>query len=133
MKTSIPAKRANAFSLTELLIAIAVLGVLLALVIPSFSGILQTAQDHKDQRNAQGLVSAYTNAKTCGAVFAAYSKQAVADALTGNAPGVIVMGSGIFADTAFRLQMSAAEVASALPYIEAHGSGATLVLQVKQS
>ena len=133
MKSSIKATFRRAFSLTELLIAIAVLGILLALVIPSFSGILDKAQDQKALRNAQNLVSPFNNARNCGAVFATYTKESVADALTGNTPGVVVQGSGMFATTPFRLSMSAAEVANALVYIEAQGSGLAFVLQVTQS
>ncbi len=55
----------NAFSLVEMLVVIAVIGILAAIAVPNIGRINAAAEDSKDRRNAQQLAS------VCGAAAAA--------------------------------------------------------------
>lgn len=57
------------FSLTELLVTIAFMGVLSSLAVTALSGARQGAVDQKDKRNAQEIASVAAIAKAAGAPF----------------------------------------------------------------
>ena len=96
------------FSLVELLTCIAILGIILALAIPSLAGILTASTSSKSLRQAQVVAQTYASACAAGAVFADANPQTVVDALT-RCGGV--RGRGIFADMTFQVSLSAAEKA----------------------
>ncbi|CAN5321854.1 hypothetical protein BH09VER1_BH09VER1_37340 [soil metagenome] len=54
------------FSLVELLVVISVIGMIVAIVLPSFSGVRDQAQFAKDQRNAQSIASVVSEAVAAG-------------------------------------------------------------------
>lgn len=94
------------FSLVELLTCIAVLGLIVAMAIPSLAGMVQGSVSAKSQRQAQTIAQTYTSACAAGAVFADANPETIVETLT-QAGGV--RGKGVFADMIFRVSMSAAE------------------------
>ena len=99
------------FSLVELLVCIAVFGIIAALAIPTFTGIVRSADSAKVKRQAQNIVQSYAGACAAGAVFADASAQAVVDALT-QVGGV--KGRGVFSDLRFTVPMNAQEKAEVI-------------------
>ncbi|MDW7658966.1 MAG: prepilin-type N-terminal cleavage/methylation domain-containing protein [Bacillota bacterium] len=58
MKKSLTKKSKKGFTLIELVVVIAILGILAAILIPVISGFIQRANDAADQANARGLFNA---------------------------------------------------------------------------
>ena len=59
----------RAFSLCEMLVAIAVIGMIAALAVPSLAGILHQGCSLKTTRNAQTIATTYSAARAAGATF----------------------------------------------------------------
>ena len=59
----------SAFSLVEMLVAVAVIGILSALAIPALAGVLQQGESVKTTRNAQLIATTYASARAAGAAF----------------------------------------------------------------
>ena len=66
MKIPSPPERPKGFSITELLIVIAVIGVITGISIPSISGMFYKGEAAKNYRNAQSIVSAFNAARAAG-------------------------------------------------------------------
>jgi type IV pilus assembly protein PilA len=134
MKTISPSKKASGFGLNEVLVVIAIIGIIASMAIPSFAGLLDRGQGAKDLRNAHSLVTTFSAARSAGAKFTSLNKQAVCEALTGNANSATpVRGCGIFSTANFQVTMSAVELDRALAYLQESGSGESFTLSLKAS
>lgn len=106
-------RKESAFSLVELLVVIAVIGVMAAIGITALGGIYRNAQTKKDQRNAQTIVSVAMSAHAAGIELATTSKTDLVDQLS---EGVTSMVAG--SPVVFRLSaLSTEEISGASPYI----------------
>ena len=125
---SMPA-RARGFTLVELLVVIAVLGVMTALVIPVMSSIFGTADDTVVRRNAQNIVCHFNSARGAGnrAVFGD-----VNDAIAAVTTSSGITGGGAYSTTVFLCPLSTVETINAASYITTIGTGADLQLAVRQ-
>lgn len=90
----------------EVLVVVAVIGVLAGLSISAMSGILKKGEDAKSIRQAHTIATTYAAARAAGASFAVQSRAGIVDSLT--QPGG-VQGRGIFADVVFSVPMSGVE------------------------
>ena len=66
MKIPSPPERPKGFSIIELLIVIAVIGVIAGISIRSISGMFDKGETIKNYRNAQSIVSAFNAARAAG-------------------------------------------------------------------
>ena len=84
--------RAKAFSLIEMLVVIAVIGIVASIAIPSMSDVNGSAKTARDQRNAQNLCSMYNGAIVAGVDFASNTTEGILDELiagkTGETSGI---------------------------------------------
>ena len=94
------------FGLTEVLMVVAILGVITALALPSLAGVLQGGRSAKAKQQAQAIAQTYAAAEAVGAVFAIQSREGVVDALT-RPQGVA--GIGIFENVIFSVKLTLAE------------------------
>ena len=109
MKVQLKKVKAAGFSLVELLVVIAVIGIMAAIAIPMISNINANATTAKNKRNAQNVASVYGAATAAGAdLSAAATAGAVIDALQAG-----VDGTGQFATTKFQVNIAETEQAGA--------------------
>jgi type IV pilus assembly protein PilA len=95
------------FSLVELLVVIAVIGVIAAIAIPAMSNVLSGSRDAKARRNAQTVAAMYNAALSAGATVTSASVSAIVTALSAG----VQPTSGAFSGQTFRISaMSAGEV-----------------------
>lgn len=76
---AIPSAKA-AFSLVEMLVVIAVIGIIAAIAVPNIGKINDAAKDSTKRRNAQNIASVFASAQAAGHDF---SKDAAGDTLAG--------------------------------------------------
>ncbi|MEM9479656.1 MAG: prepilin-type N-terminal cleavage/methylation domain-containing protein [Verrucomicrobiota bacterium] len=95
MKTSLNKK--SGFSLVEMLVVIAVIGIIAAIAVPMIGNITGKAEENATRRNAQNIASVYSAAVAAGYSGASDLATAVDSVTTGNG----VQGTGSFAGTYF--------------------------------
>ncbi|MCB1100618.1 MAG: type II secretion system protein [Verrucomicrobiae bacterium] len=83
-------KASRGFSLVELLVVIAVIGLIAAIALPSVSKITEKARRASAQKNAQSLCTLHTNAKSAGAGFTSTTRDGILDELVVGVTGTIV-------------------------------------------
>lgn len=86
------------FSLVEMLVVIAIIGIIAAIAIPNIGSINQAAEDAAVDRNAQNCASVWN-----AAIAAGFDGTAAADAAAAVTllEGLTVKGTGPFADNTF--------------------------------
>ncbi len=98
----------NGFTLIEVLVVIAVIGVLAGVAVSAFTDLTERTRKEVINQNAQSLATTFSCALAAGATFQVYDKNSVIDALT-NPAGV--HGRGQFAAVVFRCPMGPSEIA----------------------
>jgi prepilin-type N-terminal cleavage/methylation domain-containing protein len=89
---------AGGFSLVEMLVVIAVIGIIVATAVPTIGSVTKQANDAKVRRNAQNLAAVGAAAQAVGFEYVSTTKnEAVAELITG------VTGTGQFANNVFRV------------------------------
>ncbi len=99
-------RKRKGFGLTEVLMVVAILGVITALALPGLAGVLQGSRSAKSKQQAQAIAQTFAAAEAVGAVFASHSREGVVDALT-RPEGVT--GVGIFENVTFSVKLTIAE------------------------
>ncbi len=94
MKTNRNHKNHNlGFSLVEVLVVIAVIGILAGIAIGAMSNTNETAKTNAAKRNAQTLCSLYSSARSVGALFSSNTKEGILDELIEGRNGADLSGS----------------------------------------
>ena len=109
MKTTLN-KKAAGFSLVEMLVVIAVIGIIAAIAVPMIGNITASAEANATRRNAQNVASIYSAALAAGYTGASDVDAAYSAVSTG------VVGSGEFVNTRFQV-----------PNLPASGDDATAI------
>src|SRR5210317_2020163 len=112
MKTTLKKNVKAGFSLVEMLVVIAVIGIIAAIAVPTIGSITAQANENKAKRNAQNLASVYSSAIAAGSTECEGLTTAaaiVAEVVAG------VAGADSFATTNFQVpNMSPDEITNAL-------------------
>ena len=114
MKSKTNHHRPRAFSLVELLIVIAVIGVIASIAIPAMSGLYGKSDAAKVKRNAQEIASTFASAKAAGNALVFVNKADAIASVT-EAPGL--NGKGVFATSSFSSPMSGSDALAAELYL----------------
>jgi type IV pilus assembly protein PilA len=116
------------FSLVELLVVIAVIGILAAIAIPALSNVFESSAQAKNKRNAQNIASTYAAARAAGVTNLALNggttpatAASVATNLVGTDGGVFVSGvsgTGPFSTTVFQMsKLTGTDLSGATAYL----------------
>ncbi|MFT5469355.1 MAG: type IV pilus assembly protein PilA [Verrucomicrobiales bacterium] len=126
-KTNLTAKAKKGFSLVEMLVVIAVIGILAAIAVPQIGRINDAAGESKDRRNAQQLSSVVGAAQAAGLDFlGANTGATVAAAVTG---ATVTDTSSPFHGNYFGVPgLSSTEQTKALTYLS-HANGMLTYLE----
>jgi prepilin-type N-terminal cleavage/methylation domain-containing protein len=120
MKNLKTRKAERGFGFSELLVVIAVIGVLTSIAIPAMSGVFGKAEGARTMRNAQNIVSTFNAARAAGN-STSYSNSAEAIAAITTSPGI--NGGGIYSSNAFYVSMLPAQITEASARIASQLSG----------
>ena len=97
----------------ELLVVIAVIGILAAIALPALTGVFNTSTNAKAHRNAQMICSVYSTARAAGASIQGATIPAITNSLVTG-----VAGRTPFADTKFALSpLSPKEIGLAAQFL----------------
>lgn len=116
MKVSLHIPSRSGFSLFEMLLTIAILGVILNVMIMSVGGIRQASMSAKNHRNAQEIASLAAAASAAGADFIVEGSEeaTIQNLIQGVRPNI-----GVFRERIFKLPpMSAKEIQGAMEYLK---------------
>lgn len=116
MKISLQAPSRYGFSLFEMLLTIAILGVILNVMIMSVGGIRQASMSAKNHRNAQEIASLAAAASAAGADFIVEGSEeaSIQNLVLGVRPDI-----GVFRERVFKLPpLSAKEIQGAMEYLK---------------
>lgn len=126
MKTNIVKTAKAGFSLVEMLVVIAVIGIIAAIAVPTIGNITEQANISKAKRNAQNLASVCASAVAAGATIGTDTATIIGE-LT-SATGVNGSAAAGFDGTFFRVpNMSTDEVTAATTYLE-YDAGAGMIV-----
>ncbi|HEX2747983.1 MAG TPA: type II secretion system protein [Verrucomicrobiales bacterium] len=108
------------FGFAELLVVVAIVGVLTAIAIPALTSVFGRAETAKAGRNAQSLVSTFNAARAAGnSTNFANAGEAISAITT--SPGI--KGGGVYSANAFYVSMDPAEIVTASLKIEPQLTG----------
>ena len=126
MKTNIVKNVKAGFSLVEMLVVIAVIGIIAAIAVPTIGNITAQANASKAKRNAQNLASVCASAVAAGATFTSTTLGDIVDQIVDT--GVYGSAASGFDSTLFKVpNMSDAERTSAEAHLEYDGGAAMIV------
>ena len=105
------------FSLVEMLVVIAVIGIIAAIAVPNIGRINDSAKEATARRNAQNIASVFASAQAAGLNFATAST-APKDIASAVVTGAKVTEKGPFEDTWFGVPgLTTADQTAALTYL----------------
>ncbi|MEQ1840596.1 MAG: prepilin-type N-terminal cleavage/methylation domain-containing protein [Verrucomicrobiales bacterium] len=105
------------FSLVEMLVVIAVIGIIAAIAVPNIGRINDSAKEATARRNAQNIASVFASAQAAGLNFATAST-APKDIASAVVTGAKVTEKGPFEDTWFGVPgLTTADQTAALVYL----------------
>lgn len=115
------------FSLVEMLVVIAVIGIIAAIAVPNIGRINDSAKEAVARRNAQNIASVFASAQAAGLNFAA-SSTTPANIATAVVTGAKVTEKGPFENTWFGVPgLTAADQTAALKYLAYDAASAQLL------
>ncbi len=106
MKTALNKNKKAGFSLVEMLVVIAVIGIMAAIAVPVIGNMTAQAKTNKAKRNAQNAASVWAAAAAAGATLTALDEDAALDLLNTGVTGDPDAG---FGTTRFEVPMSDTE------------------------
>ncbi len=107
----------SAFSLVEMLVVIAVIGIIAAIAVPNIGKINDSAKEATARRNAQSIASVFASAQAAGLDFSTGSTT-VAQIVTKIVTGAKVTEKGPFENTFFGVPgLTTADQTAAAPYL----------------
>lgn len=105
------------FSLVEVLVVIAVIGIITALMIPIIGRIRAEANRVKAKRNAQQIAQIGSAAEAVGFSYSETTSRSAAQRLVAG-----VVGADAWSDIVFRVHLTDSDLTAALPYLTWDGS-----------